>query len=254
MSRNDEIAQATPVTIAVVMAAYNERAALPGAVSRLLARPALAQLVIVDASDDEQSVLICEQLSASSNTAESDHRLTVVTAAAAGRASQMNAGSRLVTADVIVFLHVDTVLPAQALELVQQQVSNGARWGRFDVTIADRLWAFRMIETMMNLRSRLSGICTGDQSLFVTKALFDEAGGFTAMALMEDIDLSKRLRQIQRPAIIKARVKTSARRWRQHGIVRTIVLMWALRLGFWLGVSPQRLAGWYRQSNDSTST
>lgn len=241
------------ITTAVVMAAYNERAALSEAVNRLLDRPALAELVIVDASDDEQSVRICKQLSAAANCAESDHRLTVVTAAAPGRASQMNAGASLVSADVIVFLHVDTVLPARALELVQQQVSNGALWGRFNVTIDDSRWAFRMIETMMNLRSRWSGICTGDQSLFITKAVFEQVGGFGAMALMEDIDLSKRLKQIQRPAIIQARVKTSARRWSQHGIVRTIVLMWSLRLGFWLGVSPQRLAGWYRQSNDSTN-
>ncbi len=252
MSTADEIASPQPASIGVVVPAYNERLALPAALDRLVRDHDFEQLVVVDASDDEQSKRISAQLADAAHGAKWNNRLTVLTRAVAGRGNQMNAGARLMGTDAIVFLHVDTVLPAHAMDAVRGQLRAGAQWGRFNVTIDDPHPGFRIIETMMNLRSAVSGICTGDQSIFVRTPLFNAAGGFGNLVLMEDIDLSKRLKRRHRPAIIRSRVTTSARRWRQNGILRTILLMWTLRLGFWFGVSPERLARWYRQSNETT--
>lgn len=164
-----------------------------------------------------------------------------------GRAAQMNAGARAATGDVLVFLHADTLLPAGAAAAVAGAVAGGARWGRFDVTITGRPRILRVVAAMMNLRSRLTGIATGDQAIFVERALFEAAGGFAEIPLMEDIALSKALkRRSGRPACLRERVTTSGRRWETHGPWRTIVTMWRLRLSYALGADPARLARRYR--------
>ena len=166
-----------------------------------------------------------------------------------GRATQMNAGARAATGDVLVFLHADTLLPAGATAAVAVAgaVAGGARWGRFDVTITGRPRILRVVAAMMNLRSRLTGIATGDQAIFVERALFEAAGGFAEIPLMEDIALSKALkRRSGRPACLRERVTTSGRRWETHGPWRTIVTMWRLRLSYALGADPARLARRYR--------
>jgi rSAM/selenodomain-associated transferase 2 len=168
-----------------------------------------------------------------------------VIAAARGRSLQMNAGAAAAQGDVLLFLHADTRLPEGADRLVLDGLARSDRvWGRFDLRI-DGGGLLRVVATLMNARSRLTGIATGDQALFVTRAAFDGVGGFPPIALMEDVALSARLKRIGRPCALRARVTTSARRWRQHGTLRTVLLMWRLRLRFFLGADPAKLARQY---------
>jgi rSAM/selenodomain-associated transferase 2 len=164
-----------------------------------------------------------------------------------GRARQMNAGAQQAQGAVLLFLHADTQLPPDADALVQQALAGGQHvWGRFDVRISGRPRMLRVIAALMNRRSRWSGIATGDQALFMTRAAFDTMGGFPDQALMEDIELSKRLLRLSRPACLTQRVVTSGRRWETRGVWRTVWLMWRLRFAYWRGVSPDVLAEWYR--------
>jgi rSAM/selenodomain-associated transferase 2 len=161
----------------------------------------------------------------------------------------MNAGAARARASVLLFLHADTRLPPLADVLVLQAVQRsdkGACWGRFDVRIEGRPWMLRVVAVLMNLRSRASGIATGDQAIFITRGAFERVGGFPEQALMEDIEISRRLKRLGRPACLRARVCTSGRRWEQRGVWRTIVLMWRLRWRYWRGESPARLAEAYR--------
>jgi rSAM/selenodomain-associated transferase 2 len=157
-----------------------------------------------------------------------------------GRARQMNAGAAAAHGRTLLFLHADTRLPPHAPALVEQALA-GRNWGRFDVAIAGRSMWLPLIAASMNLRSRLTGIATGDQAMFVTRDAFDAAGGFPEQPLMEDIELSKRLKRLGPPACLRARVATSGRRWDRHGVWRTILLMWRLRFDYWRGVPPARL-------------
>ena len=159
-----------------------------------------------------------------------------------GRASQLNAGAAAAQGDVLLFLHADTQLPDAADRLIQQALASGHRWGRFDVRIEGRHRLLPMVAWFMNHRSRLTGIATGDQAVFVQRRLFESVGGFAAMPLMEDIDLSRRLKSIEAPACLRERVTTSGRRWDQHGFWRTVLLMWRLRAEHALGADAHTLA------------
>jgi rSAM/selenodomain-associated transferase 2 len=164
-----------------------------------------------------------------------------------GRACQMNAGAALARADLLLFLHADTRLPPDALALLQARMKAGGHaWGRFDVQIEGSPRMLRVIAALMNLRSRITGIATGDQAIFVRRAAFDVAGGFPEQPLMEDIALSQRLKRVSPPLCLRAKVRTSGRRWERNGIWRTIWLMWSLRLRYWLGAPANRLARAYR--------
>lgn len=163
-----------------------------------------------------------------------------------GRASQMNAGAQRSTGEQLLFLHSDTVLPEGALEAIHQALTApGCVWGRFDVKIESTLRLLTGVAFMMNLRSRWTGIATGDQAIFVKRDVFERIGGFPAVSLMEDIALSKSLKRLSAPACIRAKVTTSGRRWEKNGIVRTVLLMWQLRLAYFLGADPRRLAEQY---------
>ena len=164
-----------------------------------------------------------------------------------GRATQMNAGAEIAAASIYIFLHADTYLPEQALSLIQQGLDKGALWGRFDMQLMGQHRMLRVVSQMMNWRSRLSGIATGDQVIFITRQAFGQVSGFPDIALMEDIAISKRLKKFARPYCIKAKVKSSARRWESFGVWRTIALMWSIRLRYFLGQSPNDLAELYRQ-------
>ena len=166
--------------------------------------------------------------------------------AARGRARQMNAGAAIARGDVLLFLHADTWLPDDADRLVLDAIAAGASWGRFDVRIIGRHPMLRVVAGAMNLRSRLTGIATGDQAIFVRRALFEGIGGFPDQPLMEDIELSLRLRRTARPACLRARVQTSGRRWETRGVWRTILLMWRLRWRYWRGEPARSLAEDYR--------
>jgi len=173
-----------------------------------------------------------------------------VLCSAAGRALQMNAGAAVARSGWLLFLHADTTLPAAALRSIEQSVSAGARWGRFDVRISATSPTvraqLRLVAAFMNRRSRWTGICTGDQAIWVERALFEQLGGFAAQPLMEDIELSRRLRAVSRPAALREQVLTSGRRWETRGVWRTVWLMWRLRWRYWRGEAPETLARAYR--------
>ncbi|PWG64147.1 glycosyl transferase [Spiribacter halobius] len=165
-----------------------------------------------------------------------------------GRARQMNAGAVAARGDVLWFVHGDTRVPPEAPEIVRGALLSGRAWGRFDVAIAGRARTLRVIAWCMNRRSCLTGIATGDQALFVRRRAFEAVGGFPDQPLMEDIALSRSLRRrFGWPACPHGPVVTSGRRWEQGGVWRTILLMWRLRLRYWLGADPETLARLYRQ-------
>jgi len=222
------------MTLSIVMPVLNEAAGIGAALSALAPfRARGAEVIVVDGRSSDATAAFARPLA---NT---------VIAAARGRAAQMNAGAQAARGDVLLFLHADTRLPDDADRLVLDGLAKSGRaWGRFDVEF-ERSGLMRVVAMSMNWRSRLTGIATGDQALFVTRAAFEAAGGFPAIALMEDVALTARLKRISKPLCLTARVTTSARRWRANGVVRTILLMWRLRLSFFFGADPARLARRY---------
>jgi len=162
-----------------------------------------------------------------------------------GRAAQMNAGARRARGDFIFFLHVDTQLPEKFSEIIPSVEADTFCWGHFDVKLSGSHCLFRVIESMMNLRSRLTGIATGDQVIFVSQKLFREVDGFPEILLMEDIAMSRRLKSISPPLCLRQKVTTSSRRWEKNGIMTTIIKMWWLRFAYLIGVSPEKLAAQY---------
>lgn len=163
-----------------------------------------------------------------------------------GRSAQMNAGAERAQGEYLVFLHLDTQLPEAADQLILSAMqSSDTGWGWFRVRLENPGWPYRLIAWSMNLRSRLTRVCTGDQTLFVGRELFRQIGGFPQLPLMEDVAISKLLRRLGRPVIIAQPVTTSSRRWEKYGVVNTVLLMWRLRLMYFFGVSPQRLAQIY---------
>ncbi|MBB3329472.1 rSAM/selenodomain-associated transferase 2 [Halomonas campaniensis] len=169
-----------------------------------------------------------------------------VLAAARGRAVQMNAGARVARGERLLFLHADTLLPPGADRLIAGALAGRHCWGRFDIQLAGRHPLLPVIATAMNLRSRLTGIATGDQALFMTREAFAAAGGFPEQPLMEDIEMSRRLKRRSSPACLRQRVVSSGRRWERQGAWATIRLMWRLRWRYWRGESPEHLAREYR--------
>ena len=169
-----------------------------------------------------------------------------VIAAPRGRASQMNAGAAKAGGDVLLFLHADTRLPKAAEHVILDGLARSGRaWGRFNVKIEGRSPLLLIVGRLMDLRSRLTGIATGDQAIFVRRDAFESVGGFVEIPLMEDIALSKRLKRVSRPLCVRERVVSSGRRWEQNGVLATILLMWRLRLAFFLGADPKELARQY---------
>ena len=163
-----------------------------------------------------------------------------------GRALQMNAGAAVANGDVLLFLHADCKLPDDADRLIADgMLTSRRRWGRFDVRLSGAALLLRVVEWMMNRRSRFTGICTGDQALFVERPLFEAVHGFPTIALMEDVAISRALKRDSAPLCLKAKVTASSRRWEKHGVWRTVVLMWRLRLAYFFGAKPDRLAQIY---------
>ena len=189
-----------------------------------------ARVVVVDGGSQDETLAIARE------------HADLALLAPRGRASQMNAGAAACPADVLLFLHADTVLPDSADVLVRRATLGPFAWGRFDVRIASPRLLLKLVGALMNLRSRWSGIATGDQAIFVRHDLFQRIGGFPDLPLMEDIAICRLLRQHGRPACLRERVTTSARRWERHGVWRTIFLMWRLRAAFYFGADPRDLA------------
>lgn len=225
--------------IAIIIPVLDEAATLVERLSALQAwRAAGAEIIVVDGGSHDASRQLAAPLA------------TAVITARRGRARQMNAGAAQTPREILVFLHADTVLPADAPDHIAAAIDGGACWGRFDVRIEGRLRSLALVAALMNWRSRLTGIATGDQAMFVTGAAFARVGGFPEQPLMEDIVLSRRLRALAWPACLRARVTTSGRRWERHGLWRTIFMMWWLRLRFFLGARPADLARDYGYAPD----
>jgi rSAM/selenodomain-associated transferase 2 len=220
--------------ISIVVPVLDEAVRIVAALSTLQPlRAAGAEVIVVDGGSGDDTVARATPLA------------DRVIAAPRGRASQMNAGAAIARGKVLLFLHADTTLPDDALARVGEALRSGAEWGRFDVRIAGASLWLPVVAALMNRRSRLTGIATGDQAMFATRVAFDAIGGFADLPLMEDIELSKRLRKRSRPACLAARVTTSGRRWERHGVWRTILTMWWLRLRYCLGADPDQLAREY---------
>ncbi len=163
-----------------------------------------------------------------------------------GRAAQMNAGAALARREVLFFLHADCHLPSDSAHLILDGLKNSERrWGRFDIKLSGNRYMFRVVEWFMNTRSRLTHISSGDQGLFVERELFTSIGGFPVIPLMEDVAISRQLKQIAPPLCLRATITTSSRRWEKNGVWRTIWLMWRLRYAYWRGVDPRDLARIY---------
>ena len=171
-----------------------------------------------------------------------------VMTSAKGRAKQMNNGASYAAGDILIFLHADTCLPENALPQIQQKISSTRQWGRFDIQLSGNSFMLKIIGQMMNWRSRLTGIATGDQVIFVTQLAFDKAGQYPEINLMEDIALCKALKKISPPTCLKDKVISSGRRWESHGIYKTMLLMWSIRLRYFFGTDPQTLAFLYTNS------
>jgi rSAM/selenodomain-associated transferase 2 len=220
------------MTLSIIMPVLNEAAGIEAALRALGAyRARGVDVIVVDGGSNDDTVArpLADR----------------VLVAPRGRATQMNAGAAAAKGDVLLFLHADTRLPENADALIASGLAHSKRaWGRFDVRFDDGGW-LHLVAFMMNWRSWASGICTGDQAIFMSRAAFDEIGGFPTIALMEDVAASARLKRISRPLCLSTRVTTSGRRWRQHGVWRTILLMWRLRLAFYFGGDPKSLARHY---------
>lgn len=222
------------VLLSIVVPVLDEAVGIAAALAPLQPlRQAGVEVLVVDGGSRDATLAVATPLA------------DLVLVAPRGRGSQMNAGAARARGATLLFLHADTRLPAGAVEAVVAAIAAGACWGRFDVAIEGRLAGLGMVATMMNLRSRLTGIATGDQAIFVTRAAFEQVGGFPDLPLMEDIALSTWLKRIARPACLRQRVVTSGRRWEKHGLWRTILAMWRLRLRFFFGADPQALARKY---------
>lgn len=222
--------------ISIVIPALNEAQALPPLLVQLknLSTSSVTEIIVADGGSSDGTAELATQAGVR----------VVVTKAC--RARQMNLGASIATGDVLLFLHADTELPYDALTHVVNAISQGASWGRFDVRISGRPVMLRVVAVMMNLRSRLTGIATGDQALFVTRHAFNIVGGFPDQPLMEDIEIARYLKRVGSPACLPQKVTTSGRRWEKRGVLRTIFLMWRLRWAYWRGISPEKLARLYR--------
>ena len=215
-------------SISIVMPALNEAASIAAAVAD--ARRHAAECLVVDGGSSDRTAALAFEAGA------------IVIGAPRGRAVQMNAGAERACSDVLLFVHADCRLPDHAAQSIRAAIASGAAWGRFDVKLDSPRRSLRLVGAMMNWRSRLSGIATGDQAMFVRREVFEQLGGFPDIELMEDIALSRKLKALGRPVCLRPPVITSARRWLRHGIWLTIWLMWRLRAAYFFGADPDALA------------
>jgi rSAM/selenodomain-associated transferase 2 len=216
--------------ISFVIPVLNEAPAILAALAALAPQRARGhEVIVVDGGSEDGSRELAAPLA--------DRAI----AASRGRGRQMNAGALVASGEALVFLHADTRLPANAEELIFHALRRNL-WGRFDVAIEGRSTLLPVIACCMNLRSRLTGIATGDQAIFVRREAFE---GFPEIALMEDVAFSRAMKRRSPPACLRAKALTSGRRWERHGVLRTMLLMWRLRLAYFLGAAPDDLARRY---------
>jgi len=235
--RIDLTMDAAAVKLSIIIPVLNEQANLSQISSHLQSiRHQGHEVIIVDGGSTDSTLAISYEVA--------DHVIISKT----GRALQMNNGAAIASGNVFVFLHADTFLPDNAVKIISESMSEHT-WGRFNVRLSSNRSVYRLIESLINLRSCFTSIVTGDQAMFIEKSLFDRVAGFPEIALMEDIEMSRKLKKIDRPVCIKQKVITSSRRWENRGVVTTVVLMWKLRLYYFFGVSPDKLNQLYRHGS-----
>ncbi|WP_216092587.1 TIGR04283 family arsenosugar biosynthesis glycosyltransferase [Candidatus Marithrix sp. Canyon 246] len=221
--------------LSIIIPTLNEENIITNTLEKLeVLRAAGHEVIVVDGGSCDKTYSVAAQYADSVLLAEE------------GRGWQMNAGAEYANNEILLFLHADTRLPDNVDKLINQALQeDGKSWGRFDVRLSGKAKLLRVVERMINWRSCFTGIATGDQAIFVKTSTFKQIDGFADIPLMEDLDLSRRLKRIERPVCIKTPVITSSRRWEENGIIRTILLMWSLRLAYSLGVSPETLSKYY---------
>ena len=192
------------------------------------------EIIIVDGGSDDATQALIASMDL--------ENLTLINSAS-GRALQMNTGAASARGDLLLFLHIDTVLPDNFFRVLSSLES--PCWGRFDVQFHEQKLIFNIIAASMNLRSRLTGIATGDQAIFISRTMFDDIGGYEPIQLMEDVSISGKLKRQMKPCCLAERVVISSRRWRKGGIYKTILLMWCLRFAYFIGVNPSSLSNYY---------
>jgi len=223
--------------MSIIIPVLNEEQALPITLESLqYLRRQGVEIIVVDGGSTDETCRIAEQYA------------DKVVSVKAGRANQLNKGAEVSQGSLLLFLHADTQLPGKVFELLKECALQDQYWGRFNVRLNDSMWAYRLIEGMMNVRSCVTDIVTGDQAMFVSKVLFDRVGGYPDIALMEDIAISKKLKKQQPLICLKERVITSARRWQENGVIATVLLMWRLRWLYFFKHSPEELAKAYRHA------
>jgi len=222
-------------TLSIIIPVLNERSNIVKHLQCLqMFRTAGHEIIVVDGGSKDNTPRLARPFA------------DIVFTSVGGRALQMNAGAHVAQGHILLFLHADTQLPANADQLIVQALKQRL-WGRFNVRLSGQAWLLRMVETFMNGRSCWTGIATGDQGIFVRQEVFKHVGGFPEIALMEDIELSVRLNKLDHPACIVKPVITSSRRWEQQGIIKTILLMWRLRWMHYRGFSAARLKREYEE-------
>jgi rSAM/selenodomain-associated transferase 2 len=222
--------------VSIIVPTLNEAEEITATLMALLPlRSAGHEVIVTDGNSTDNTAVLARPLA------------DTVVQCRQGRGVQMNAGALQAGGDILLFLHADTRLPEGAMSAILDGLArSGKSWGRFDVRLSGQHTMLRVVERMMNWRSRLTGIATGDQAMLVRREVFQAAGGFPEIPLMEDIALSRTLKRISgAPLCLSTPVVTSSRRWEENGILHTILLMWKLRLAFFLGASPERLARKY---------
>ena len=232
-------------TVSIIVPILNEANNLPHLFTHIAGlNPSLQQIILVDGGSNDDSFEWAQKFIADLNNSNQSAINWQVVKSQADRARQMNKGASLATSDILLFLHADTELPTHAVADIQTAMQK-SEWGRFNVKLNSRQPMLWVVSHMINLRSRLTSIATGDQAIFITRKLFEQVGGYPQQALMEDVELCKQLKAKSKPACLKTKVITSARRWEQHGTCRTILLMWQLRFDYWRGVSADNIKARY---------
>lgn len=222
--------------VSIIIPTLNEEASISHLLQQLQTyRQQGHEVIIVDGGSTDKTVSISQPFA------------DKVIQSEPGRAVQMNNGASQASFDVLWFVHADTLIPDNAVERIQYYLSNDKnKWGCFNIKLSGSHVLFRIIERMINIRSCISGIATGDQGIFINKNLFEVVKGFSNLPLMEDVELCKRLKPISSPVCAKEVLTTSSRRWEQNGILSTVVLMWRLRFLYWMGIGADKLADQYR--------
>jgi len=221
------------ISAVVIVPVYNEAKVIPKALTALSWLPK-NQLIFVDGGSTDGSPLLITERGYPCVQSE------------AGRALQMNYGAKITSSDILVFLHIDTSFTSSNFLNIKKAYKQGYLSGRFDIRLSNDTLTYRIISFFINMRSRLTKISTGDQIIFVRRDTFDSIGGYKDIPLMEDVELSSQLRRLGPVALLNDRVETSSRRWEENGVFRTVILMWKLRLLFWLGTDVNKLAKMYR--------